>query len=71
MANEIMVPPSQLREGDRIGNWAGILLNVTVRERDGARVVFERPDGSTFATSLPCDAMLLVRVPRPALRVVA
>ena len=67
---EQMIPVTQLRKGDRIANYCGILVNVTVSEVVGGLVRFVRADGSSFTTALPSDAMLLVRVPRP-LRAVA
>lgn len=71
MQNEIMVPASQLRTGDRIGNYCGILVNVTVSETAAGRIGVTRADGSTFATSIPADARILVAHPRPTLMAVA
>jgi hypothetical protein len=71
MPNEQMIAPQELREGDRIQNWAGILVDVTVSEVAGGRLTFERADGSTFVTSVPGDERILVRVPRPGLKAVA
>ena len=61
---EIMIRPQELREGDRIINWAGILVDVTVSEVVGGLVRFVRADGSSFTTSLPGDERILVRFPR-------
>jgi hypothetical protein len=61
---EIMIRPKELREGDRIHNWAGILVDVTVSEVVGGLVRFVRADGSSFTTSVPGDSRILVRFPR-------
>lgn len=62
---EIMIRPTELRPGDRIHNWAGVLVDVTVSEVAGGLVRFVRADGSSFTTALPGDGRVLVRFPRP------
>jgi hypothetical protein len=71
MANEIMVQGSKLREGDHVGNYCGILVGVTVHEVGAGWIVVARADGSQFRTSVPADARILVRSPRPGLKAVA
>jgi len=62
--SETTIPTSQLRPGDRIDNYCGILMGVTVSEINGGLVRFTRPDGTSFTASLPPDSSILVRVPR-------
>jgi hypothetical protein len=62
--SETTIPTSQLHPGDRIANWCGILVDVSVSEIAGGLVRFTRADGTSFTTSFPPDATILVRVPR-------
>jgi len=46
---ETTIPTSDLRPGDCIDNWCGILMGVTVSEITGGLVRFTRADGTSSA----------------------